>query len=789
MHSILSRTGKTLPWQVRAGWCTIRNVMPNMNLRRGLWPGPLRAGLISAIVLLSVWPFGAYGQAEKPAEPEAPAEQERKFTVDLSNPRAAMRSFLVAMQDALADQPERIDDAVSCLDISSLEGEDRLERARSLARRLHAIIDHFGVKLDDIPTEPEDRFFEFKRVEPASMDEPALLIRVDRDPDTGLWRFTASTLASVPALEESQRAQAEAPKPVETDVPAARRSARATMATFREAVDAEPPDFDAAALCFDPTGQDREAWAVQAKTHASKLKNVMDKIKLVVLTEIPDAHQGEPFVWFTGEFGNIVIGRINEIDPGLMADWHYTPKVGEWRFTPQTLKTLDALYKEYEDKPIIRELQDAGVAEQLTLAMRLDREIPDWAKREYLGLQGWQWAALVALLPVGWLLKVLGSLAAKLALRLTLRKRYYEIERDKRRRAAGAIGAIAAVFSWHIAIQYMNLPAELFGVLLRATQLTVAVTLVWAGYRFVDVVGGYIIANKDVRLTEIDEVLIPLLSKVLRIVVVGVVVLIVLRWFGYTPSTVLGALGIGGLALAFAAQDTLGNFFGSITVLFDRPFGIGDWIVVGDTEGTVERVGFRSTRVRTFYNSVITVPNSQMVKSSVDNYGARRYRRVRTMISITYATPPELIDAFCEGIRELVRLHPYTRKDYYHVYFNKFEASSLDILLYIFFEAPDWSTELRERHRLFVDILRLADRLGVEFAFPTQTVWLEKGDASARNAPFSIDSSRDDPESVGAEQASGLFEETYGSLMSRRPPVVIEGTPRGKRGRDASPDA
>ena len=180
------------------------------------------------------------------------------------------------------------------------------------------------------------------------------------------------------------------------------------------------------------------------------------------------------------------------------------------------------------------------------------------------------------------------------------------------------------------------------------------------------------------------------------------------------------------LALALAAQDTVSNFFGSLMVILDRPFQVGDWIKTGDVEGTVEEVGFRSTRIRTFYNSLITLPNANLIKASVDNLGDRTYRRWSTRLGIAYDTPPEKIDAFCEGIRELVRKHPYTRKDYYHVYFNEFGSDSLQILVYVFFFTPDWATELRERHRLGVDIVRLAAELEIEFAFPTQTLYLRR---------------------------------------------------------------
>ncbi len=100
-----------------------------------------------------------------------------------------------------------------------------------------------------------------------------------------------------------------------------------------------------------------------------------------------------------------------------------------------------------------------------------------------------------------------------------------------------------------------------------------------------------------------------------------------------------------------------------------------------------------------------------------------------------YDTSPEKVTAFAEGIRELVRTHPYTRKDYFQVWLNEFSASSLDILIYVFFETPDWSTELRERERLMIDMMRLADKLGVEFAFPTQTLHMHQADPNATHAP------------------------------------------------------
>tara|TARA_Y100000814_G_C12204369_1_gene359078 strand:+ start:93 stop:500 length:408 start_codon:yes stop_codon:yes gene_type:complete len=108
--------------------------------------------------------------------------------------------------------------------------------------------------------------------------------------------------------------------------------------------------------------------------------------------------------------------------------------------------------------------------------------------------------------------------------------------------------------------------------------------------------------------------------------------------------------------------------------------------------------------------------------------GRRRYRRIKTTLGVQYDTSSDQLEAFCEGVRELIRRHPDTRKDYFHVYFNDFGASSLNIMLYCFLHCPDWGTELSGRHKLLADIVRLADKLNVKFAFPTRTLHMASPD-------------------------------------------------------------
>lgn len=723
-------------------------------------------------------------EGQKPAESKKPADGEKpqSRTVDLSTPRSTMRELLLAIQEADAGTPGRIDDALKTLDTSKLDEKDRATIARERARRLAKLVDRIGVNISDIPEEPEDGDFIYTFYPKGDVkiegEEKPPAIQLELDLESDVWRFNPHTLASIPAIE---RALDETEKPAEktdSEVPAAYRSARATMDTFLRAFRESPIDDTAAMKALDPAPANPETWRVRGVELARKLKNVIDKIKVVVLSELPDDPAADRYVWHSEDIGSIALVRKEEGD-----------FKGYWRFAPATIDSIDALYARYQDREILSELQELGVEEQLTFGLWLDKKAPPWMREKHLGLEGWKWAAVGVLVAFGFLLRFLSPILIGFPLRFLLRRRGIKIEKDVLRRAVRSTGTFVMLLVWYLVIRngILPLPEAVLPILIKTLELSLAISGVWVGYRIVDVIGGHISSDKDMRLTHFDDVLIPMLRRLLRVFLFVIAVLFVIRAIkSDMPAEILGALGVGGVALAFAAQDTIGNFFGAVTVLFDRPFGIGDWIAVGDVEGTVERVGFRSTRIRTFYNSLVSVPNSKMVNTQIDNYGARQYRRNRFVLSVTYSTPPERIDAFCEGIRELIRLHPYTRKDMFHVYFNAFAGSSLDVLVYMFFDAPDWGTELREKHYLFLDVLRLADKLGVDFAFPTQTVWLERGGRAAENAELAAAFKQAEraADEVGVDLAGKVYRESYGEEPKYRPPVVIDSHPRsgGKGG-------
>ena len=274
----------------------------------------------------------------------------------------------------------------------------------------------------------------------------------------------------------------------------------------------------------------------------------------------------------------------------------------------------------------------------------------------------------------------------------------------------------------------------------RLSQIGLTVGAIWAAFNLVNILSLYFEEKARATKTKVDDVLIPLLRSFGKLLVFSFGVIFIGHSLTIDVKSLIAGLGIGGIALALAAKDTLSNLFGSLTVILDRPFEIGDWVALENgVEGTILRVGLRSTRIKTFYDSEVAIPNSQLGNMHVDNYGRRKYRRFSTKIGIQYDTPPEKIEAFCEGIRKLILDRPHCRKDYFHVYLNELGDSSLNILIYMFWQVKDWSQELTERHRMLVDILRLGKALGVEFAFPTQTLHLfneDKGQSETISENF-----------------------------------------------------
>lgn len=510
-------------------------------------------------------------------------------------------------------------------------------------------------------------------------------------------------------------------------------SPAATLQTFLEAMNAQPPDFEAAIDCLDLGGALREA----GEQRVIKLLGILNRIEVVRIDEHPDAQavagDAAPtsYLFFPRSINGNVLPVHADVQRFLDADYRIVLARGEdgaWRFSNETVAAIDDLYDAIQPLAAV----DVTLRDETSLSRTLwiETQMPAWALERAMGLKYWQWIGLLVLIGIGVLIDQIVRAWLVLISRRIIRRRGGESNRESLRKTVRPFGITVMAVLWVYTLPLLDLPLSVVTILIPAVRLFAILTGVWAAFRATDL-GAEVLASRAERTdNKFDDLLVPLIRKVVKIFITIFGVIYLAESLDIAIAPLLTAMGIGGVGFAFAAKDTLENFFGSVTVIVDRPFQVGDWITIGDVEGTVEELGLRSVRIRTFYNSLVTVPTANLVRTAVDNYGMRKYRRWSTHLNVTYDTPPDKIETFCEGIRELIRLHPYTRKDYYHVWLNHFGAHSLDIMLYIFHEAPDWNTELRERHRLMLDIIRLANNLGVEFAFPTQTLHMFSETAS-----------------------------------------------------------
>lgn len=223
----------------------------------------------------------------------------------------------------------------------------------------------------------------------------------------------------------------------------------------------------------------------------------------------------------------------------------------------------------------------------------------------------------------------------------------------------------------------------------------------------------------------LNRQLVPFIARILKIILLVSCTLMVVQNMGYSVSALIASLGIGGIAVAMAARDTIANFFGSVMLLLDRPFQIGDWIKTNEFEGVVEDIGFRSTRIRTFAKTLINVPNSLLANMVVDNVDAMPKRRVKMRVGLTYATGPEKVQLAVDGIKDILVQHEGVDQDFMLVNFDEFEDSSLSVFIYYFSSSSDWADYLQVRQEVNLKIMHLLESLSIEFAFPSQSIYLE----------------------------------------------------------------
>ena len=271
-------------------------------------------------------------------------------------------------------------------------------------------------------------------------------------------------------------------------------------------------------------------------------------------------------------------------------------------------------------------------------------------------------------------------------------------------------------------------PADKFGLrmfLQRSYLFILIVAVTWIFLRLVDFVGLVMMKKAEKTESKQDDQIVFFLREILKILVIGFSFFIVLgAVFKLDIGAIVAGLGVGGLAMALAAKESLENLLASFTIFADKPFVVGDLVQVGSIIGTVEKVGFRSTRIRTLEKSYLTIPNKKMVDAELDNLSLRTFRRARFNIGLIYQTSQEQVLAIVKDIQKYIDEHPRTNQEG-KVRFVEFGESSLEIMVEFFVDTMDWLIYLDVKQEINLKIMEIVKKHGSDFAYPTTTVYLQ----------------------------------------------------------------
>ncbi len=220
----------------------------------------------------------------------------------------------------------------------------------------------------------------------------------------------------------------------------------------------------------------------------------------------------------------------------------------------------------------------------------------------------------------------------------------------------------------------------------------------------------------------------PILNKFIKAIVLFIIIASVMQAHGYSMTSLVAGFGIVGMAVSFAAKESIANIFGSVSILYDKVFDLGDYVKINDVEGFVNDISLRSTKIKTLDNSIITIPNNIVANSVIINYSLIKKRRMVEIVGITYGTPDEKIDRAIEIIKSVIRDNEEVVTNDNLVFLEKLNSSSIDIHMEAYINYGDLTNFRRVRQDVIKEIVKQFRQEGIDFAFPSQSIYIEKNE-------------------------------------------------------------
>jgi MscS family membrane protein len=445
-----------------------------------------------------------------------------------------------------------------------------------------------------------------------------------------------------------------------------------------------------------------------------ELTEILSRIDLPEMKSVPDstAMKAMEFKRWSIPETDITIMRVEK-----------GSRAGEYLFSTETVEQLTNYYQRTKHLPYrAGALEGAydtyrygGAGLRGVIPLRWMAALPAWLKYIVLDQPVWRWIGMVALL-----------LFAMTVMKLVHKITHYWSEKGGNTKLRILWGRLARTVTllvlipvaMSILVENLRISEEIFTIISLILWVLFTITFAWAIWFGGNVVAETIVRSQNLMAGSIDSQLVRLGLRLVSSILAITVLVVGAQNLGIPAYSIITGLGIGGIAVALAAKDSLANLLGSLLIMFEKPFRVGHWIRVGDSEGRVESVGFRSTRIRTDQNSVLSIPSDKLVNAVVNNLGLRELRRVRTTLHLNYNTDARKVEDFVAGIKEVLESSESCGKEKIQVGFNDFGQYGLDIELRFFLKVSDSISEQRERQVIMMAILKLANTIGIEFALP-----------------------------------------------------------------------
>jgi MscS family membrane protein len=511
--------------------------------------------------------------------------------------------------------------------------------------------------------------------------------------------------AAAGGTESSSEEPADGDSAAESAAKAARpgETPRATVREFMDAVGDR--DYERAARMLDHSRVD-----VPGATLARELEVVLDKTLWIELATLSNDPAGDPDDGLPASRDRVGRVPLGEQEVPILLQRVPTEEGPEWRFAASTVARIPQLY----------ETHGYGMLGQYLPSFFFELRL--------LETQLWQWVGLMLLVLLAGIVSWAAASLGAMMLRASLRRLSESVSERVVAMVTGPARLAIGVAFFSGAKMLLGLALPVLAVLGTVESVLFIAAVTWAVLRLVDIFTSVVEERLRHRSQQSAVTLLSPGRRTVKAFIVAIAFIAMLDSFGFDVTAVLAGLGVGGIAVALAAQKTVENLFGGVTLYADRPVRVGDFCRFGDKIGTVEDIGLRSTRVRTLDRTVVSIPNAEFANLQLENFARRDRIWYHPRIGLRYETTPEQMRYVLVEVRRMLYAHPKVNPDPARIRFTNFGAYSLDLDVFAYVDVTDYGEYLEVVEDLNLRIMDIVAEAGSSFAFPSQTTYIEQGE-------------------------------------------------------------